>query len=111
MTPNALFYLDSVLTLYRQGKSATVGLYFKLHCAWSPEDGNLKGIADKVWTLKTKILTLKDEIWTLNVLKNLFLKINTARRQKPWIHRSPHFVRTEFKEARFMKLECDFAGK
>ena len=88
-----------------------MGVYFKLHGAWSPLDGNLKGIADKVWTLKAKILTLKDEIltlkdeiltlkdeiWTLNVFKNLFPKINTARHQKPWIHRNPHFVRTEFK--------------
>ena len=39
-------------------------------------------MADKVWTLKAKILTLKDEIWTLNVLKQLSLKINAARRQK-----------------------------
>ena len=29
-------YLDSVLTLYRYVKSATVGIYFKLHGAWSP---------------------------------------------------------------------------
>ena len=34
-------------------------------------------------TLKDEILTLKDEIWTLNVFKNLFLKINMARHQKP----------------------------
>ena len=55
-----------------------------------PDPLDLKGIADKVWTLKAKILTLKDEIltlkdeiWTLNVLKNQILKINTARHQKP----------------------------
>ena len=53
-----IYYLDSVLTLYRQVKSATVGIYFKLRGAWSPLDGDLKGIADKVWTLKAKILTL-----------------------------------------------------
>ena len=34
---------------------------------------DLKGIADKVWTLKAKILT-KDEIWTLTFLKTLVLK-------------------------------------
>ena len=33
------------------------------------KDGDLKEIADKVWTLKAKILTLKDEIWALKVLK------------------------------------------
>ena len=67
-----------------------MGIYFKLHGARSPLDGDLKGIADKVWTLRAKILTLKDEIltlkdefWSLNVLKNLFLKINTTRHQKP----------------------------
>ena len=58
-----------------------MGIYFKLHGAWSPLDGDLKGIADKVWTLKAKILTLKDEIltlkdeiWTLNVFKTFFWK-------------------------------------
>ena len=29
--------------------------------------------------LTDEILTLKDEIWTLNVFKSLFHKINTAR--------------------------------
>ena len=42
---------------------------------------DLEGVADKVWTLKAKILTLKDEIWTLKVLERSFLNINTARRK------------------------------
>ena len=63
-TLNGMNYLHSVLTLHHKVTSATVGIYFKLHAAWSPWDGDLKGIADKVWTLEAKIRTLKDEIWT-----------------------------------------------
>ena len=36
------------------------------------KNGNLKGIADMVWTLRAKILTFKDEIWTFNVSKKTF---------------------------------------
>ena len=36
-----------------------MGIYFRLHGAQNTQDSDLQAIAEKVWTLKDNILTLK----------------------------------------------------